>query len=758
MNRKFLLLLANLLLFQALISQTMKINGTVNDEESGEAIIYASVFVQGKSYGTTTNEYGYFSLTVPNDTFQLSISYVGYAEKTITVTPSAAGQPLHVKIKKQPTTLNEITIKKKKSSLEEIHKSNQMGTIKLPMKDLKNIPLIAGETDIIKIAQLLPGVQGGGEGQARMFVRGGDADQNLIILDEAVVYNISHLFGFFSVFNADAIKDITLLKGPFPGNYGGRLSSVLDIRMNEGNMNKINASGGIGLLSSRLTIQAPIWKNKAAFMLAGRRTYIDKVFKLAGIPLPYYFYDLNAKLNVALGPKDHLYYSSYFGNDILKVAEGSDSEIVTFGFTLGNYTNTLRWNHIFKDNLFCNTSLINTNFAYNINGGFQGNSIFISSKVNDYGVKSDFNLNYSYRTKIKFGGQVIQHIFRPNIISTKGDISELVKSKKAASLSATEYAAYAHMDYKLNEKIEIAPALRISGAYVTNKNYMLLEPRLGVKYELTKNDIFKAGYSRMGQYMHLVSSSTVALPTDLWYPVTENMKPQVSDQVAVGYSRMFSKIATSLTVESYYKWMQNLVEYREGANLVLNDKFENEMLQGKGNAYGAEILLKRDEGRLTGWIGYTLSWTNRIFDELNEGKMFPAKYDRRHNFSIVANYKLTNRLILSAVWVYNSGARFTPQVGAYTMMNSSMTGIDLMPVYTSRNAVSMSPTHRLDVNLTIKCKPHKRWKGEWQIGGYNVYNSNTPYRIYLKMDESGKKYMQKGLFGFIPSVAYNFEF
>lgn len=758
MNRRFLILLVNLLLFQVMLSQTMKINGTVNDEESGEAIIYASIFVQGKSYGTTTNEYGYFSITLPSDTFQLIISYVGYAEKSMSISPASAGQPLKIKIKKQPTTLNEITIKKKKSSLEEIHKANQMGTIKLPMKDLKNIPLIAGETDIIKIAQLLPGVQGGGEGQARMFVRGGDADQNLIILDEAVVYNISHLFGFFSVFNADAIKDITLLKGPFPGNYGGRLSSVLDIRMNEGNMNKFNANGGIGLLSSRLTIQAPLWKNKASFMIAGRRTYIDKVFKLVGQNIPYYFYDLNAKLNVNLGPKDHLYYSSYFGNDILKVKEGSDTETFTFGFTLGNYTNTLRWNHIFKDNLFCNTSLINTNFAYNITGGFQGNSIYVSSKVNDYGVKSDFNLNYSYRTKIKFGGQLIQHIFKPNIISTKGEISEYVKSKKPATLAATEYALFVHADYKLNEKIEIAPALRVSGAYVTNKNYMLLEPRLGLKYELTKNDIFKAGYSRMGQYMHLVSSSTVALPTDLWYPVTSKMKPQISDQVAVGYSRMFNKIATSLTVESYYKWMQNLVEYREGANLVLNDKFENEMLQGKGNAYGVEMLLKRDEGRLTGWIGYTLSWTNRKFDELNEGKMFPAKYDRRHNFSIVANYKLSNRLILSAVWVYTSGARFTPQVGAYAMMNSSMSGIELMPVYTSRNAVSMSPTHRLDVNLTIKCKPHKRWKGEWQIGAYNVYNSNTPYRIYLKMDENVKKYMQSGLFGFIPSVAYNFEF
>ncbi|MFZ9847065.1 MAG: TonB-dependent receptor [Flavobacteriales bacterium] len=365
-NFKLLALFA-FLLFQGVFAQTMKISGSVNDEESGEAIIYASVFVNGKPYGTTTNQYGYFSLILPSDTFQLTISNIGYAEKIVTVTPANFGTPIKIKITKQVATLNEVSVKRKRSSLEEIHKSNQMGTIKLPMKDLKNIPLIAGETDIIKIAQLLPGVQAGGEGQARMFVRGGDADQNLIILDEAVVYNISHLLGFFSVFNADAIKDITLLKGPFPASYGGRLSSVLDIRMNEGNMNKLNLTGGIGLLSSRLTVQAPLWKNKASFMIAGRRTYVDRVFKAVGVSLPYYFYDLNAKLNVKLGPKDHLYYSSYLGDDVLKLSADAENEgLFKFGFVLGNYTNTLRWNHVYRNNLFSNVSLINTNFSYNI--------------------------------------------------------------------------------------------------------------------------------------------------------------------------------------------------------------------------------------------------------------------------------------------------------------------------------------------------------------------------------------------------------
>ncbi len=741
----------------SLFSQNFRVSGTVTDEESGEVLSFASVYIPETNFSTTTNNYGYFSLSLPVDTYKLSISALGYVTNVTDINPSSASN-LKISLRREVKKTAEIVIKRKKSQLEEIHNSTQMSTIKIPVKDIKNIPTIGGESDLIKVVQLLPGVQRGGEGQTGMFVRGGDADQNLIILDEAVVYNISHLFGFFSVFNSDAIKELTLIKGAFPGNYGGRLSSVLDIRMNDGNMTKFTAAGGVGLLSSRLTIGGPIVKNKVSFMLSGRRTYIDQVFKLVGIPLPYYFYDLNAKLNFVLGKKDRLYFSSYLGNDILSFKD-QQSEGIGFGFKLGNITNTLRWNHIFGDRLFANTSFINTLFDYDITGKFESNSLYISSKVNDYGVKTDFNYYHSPNFNYKFGAQAIQHIFRPNIISTNGEISDFLKSKPANSLYALEYALYGNMDWSLmDKKMQITAALRLSGCAVKNKMYIAPEPRLAMKYSITKNDIVKASYARMNQYMHLVSSSTVALPTDLWYPVTAGIKPQTSDQIAVAYSRMFSKIATNISVEGYYKWMNNLVEYKEGANLVLNDQFEKELLQGKGNAYGVEFLVKRDEGRISGWVGYTLSWANRYFPDLNNGNPYPAKYDRRHNLNVVANIKLTERWTFSAVFVYASGSRFTPQIGAYTVPNASFTGVEIIPVFTSKNAISMSATNRLDINFVRKCKPYKGYKGEWHFGAYNVYNSNTPYKIYFQADEKGRRYMEKGLFGMIPSIAYNFEF
>ena len=745
------------LLSLSLFSQNFRVSGTITDEGSGEVLSFVSVYVPETNLSTTTNNYGYFSLSLPLDTYQLNISCMGYATVVSEVNPSNSSN-LKITLQKEIKRTDVIAIKRKKSQLEEIHNSTQMSTIKIPVKDIKNIPTIGGESDLIKVVQLLPGVQRGGEGQTGMFVRGGDADQNLVILDEAVVYNIGHLFGFFSVFNSDAIKELTLIKGAFPGNYGGRLSSVLDIKMNDGNMNKFSGAGGVGLLSSRFTLAGPIVKNKISFMLSGRRTYIDQVFKAVGVPLPYYFYDLNAKLNFVLGQKDRLYLSSYLGNDILSLPTDK-AEGLGFGFKLGNNTHTLRWNHIFGNKLFVNTSFINTLFNYDITGKIENNTLYISSKVDDYGLKTDFNYYHSPTFEYKFGAQAIQHVFRPNIISTSGDIAEVLKSKKANNLYAFEYAAYGNMDWHLmDKKMEITAALRISGCLVKNKNYLAPEPRVAMKYSITKNNVVKASYARMNQYMHLVSSSTVALPTDLWYPVTAGMKPQTSDQIALGYSLMIPKIATNISVEGYYKWMYNLAEYKEGANLVLNDQFEKELLQGKGNAYGVEFLMKRDEGRISGWIGYTLGWANRDFTLLNNGNPYPAKYDRRHNLNVVANIKLTERWIFSAVFVYASGSRFTPQIGAYTVPNASFTAVEIIPVFAAKNSISMSPTNRLDINFVRKCKPIRGYKGEWHFGAYNVYNSNTPYTIYLKMDDAGRRYSQKGLFGMIPSIAYNFEF
>jgi hypothetical protein len=640
-----------------------------------------------------------------------------------------------------------------------------MSVITLPTKNLKSIPSIGGEVDVLKVVQLLPGVAKGVEGGTGMFVRGGDADQNLVVLDEAIVYNVGHLFGFFSVFNPDAVKDLTLTKGAFPAYYGGRLSSVLDIRMNEGNASGLHGSGGIGLLSSRLTLEGPIIEDKMSFLISGRRTYIDQVFKLASLNLPYYFYDLNTKVNYTINHKNRIYVSSYFGNDVLRVStdvsdSGSSSEdIFGFGFELKNITQTVRWNHLFSEKIFSNTSFIHTLFNYDIRGSFDENNLLIQSEVRDFGIKSDFTNYYNSKSTLKYGVHVINHRFRPNIISTSGEISDFLASQQGDIQQSLESAIYGNYEWNMDTSTTISGGLRLSSSAVSGKFYGGYEPRFSAKRNIGKNGAVKASYSRMYQYMHRVSSSSVALPTDLWYPITKNIKPQNADQVAVGYHYFYPKANTLFTVEAYYKWMRNLIEYKEGTNLILNNNFEESLLQGNGKAYGFEFLAKRDVGRLTGWAGYTLSWSKRQFDGLNGGKEFWARFDRRHDISLVMNFELSKRHILSAVWVYSSGSRFTPIIGQYFIPNAALTDIEIIPIYTERNAVALNASHRLDFNWVIKNKKERRFKYEWHIGGYNMYNRATPFSIRIVPDENGGyKYEQPGLFGFIPSIAFNFNF
>tara|TARA_B100000683_G_scaffold32250_1_gene28321 strand:+ start:1432 stop:3645 length:2214 start_codon:yes stop_codon:yes gene_type:complete len=737
------------------------VSGTVTDAQSGEAILFASVFCQELGIGTVTNDYGYFNLELPLDSAYVTINYLGYKPKTFLVTTDNVSD-LDFSIEKEPNELEAVTIKIDRTPQEEIHNSTQMSTVKIPIEDIKYIPSIGGESDVIKVIQLLPGVQKGGEGGTGLYIRGGDVDQNLVLLDEAPVYNIGHLFGFFSVFNQDAIKDMTLYKGAFPSKYGGRLSSILDIRMNDGNMQKFHCRGGVGLLSSRLMVEGPIWKDKGSFMVAGRRTYIDQIFKWVGSFLPYYFYDLNAKLNYKINDKNHFYITSYSGDDLLSFDQRDVEEEspFNFGFSLGNLTATARWNRIVNERLFANYSFIYTNFDYNITGRFDENSLRISSAINDYGLKVDYELFKNHNHMFKYGGMAIFHQFRPNIVNTQGEFTEFLESDKGEPLGTLESGVYFQHTYKKDSsKWEFRNGLRFSGANVKNKNYGGIEPRFSAKFVVDSNSNLKFSYSLMRQYMHLVSSSTVALPTDLWYPVTSTVKPQTSHQFASGYSYFINRFKTHVSLETYYKYMSNLTEYREGANLLLNDDFESELLQGNGESYGVEALIKRDHGRWNGWIGYTLSWSRRFFEELNGGDPYWAKYDRRHNVSVVQNFKISSNWHFGAVWVYSSGSRFTPQTGLYAMPNASLTGIDWIPVYTKRNAVSMSPSHRLDINLVWKSKETRRFKGEWHFGAYNLYNRATPWRIEVVPDENGGfKYIQPGLFGFIPSVAYNFEF
>ncbi len=746
-------------------AQNITLSGYVREAESGEALIGATVYSLNPKRGTFSNSYGFFSLTLPAGTYEVVFSYVGYKADTVRFDLTADVQ-VDQRLNPSIATMQVVEITAAQDANAREVKSTQMSQIHLNMKDIRLVPTIGGETDVIKVIQFLPGVTKGAEGTTSILVRGGDTDQNLILLDEAVVYNISHLFGFFSVFNPDALKDLNLIKGGFPAQYGGRLSSVLDLTMKDGNLNKFHVRGGIGLLSSRLTVEGPILKNRASFIISGRRTYIDKVLSVIKVPVPYYFYDLNLKANYFLGEKDRLYLSGYFGDDVLytpKSLSNLEDSVglggVNFGFRLGNLTSTLRWNHLYSNRLFSNTSLIFTRFKYNINGEFAGNSIFIGSNVQDYGVKSDYTFYKDPENTFRFGGQFTVHRFRPNVITAVGDIQDLIDRQNPDAKFTQEIALYGQHERQFSDKLRVNYGLRLSGALTQGKFYPGIEPRGSAVYVLNPKNSFKLGYARMTQYLHLVSSSTVALPTDLWYPVTRNVKPQNSDQISGSYTYHLEKIGTLFTFETYYKWMRNLTEYREGANLILNDNYEQELLQGNGEAYGFEFLLKRDEGRLHGWIGYTLAFSQRQFEELNGGQPFWAKYDRRHDLSVVSIFQVSKRLTFSGVYSYLSGSRFTPQIGQYLVPAPGLNGVEIIPIFSERNAVRLTAANRFDVNLTLANKPTKKFRSDWTFGCYNVFNAPTPIRVNINASpERGLYYTQPSFIGRLLSVAWNFEF
>ena len=754
------------------------ISGKIANKDNGEDLFMANIYIQDHySISTTTNEYGFFSLNidpskVKTPTANLIVSYIGFKADTFSVSTTESKR-ITIDLKPISQKIQEVEISAEASRNQEMVRSTQVGTIHMRISELKDLPTIAGEKDVIKSMQLLPGVSGGTEGTSDFFVRGGDGDQNLVLLDEATVYNVGHLFGFFSVFNSDALKDVTIYKGGFPSSYGGRLSSIMDIKQKEGNQKQWEANGGIGLISSRLTVEGPLIKDKASVLLAGRRTYIDKVFSAVGSSLPYYFYDFNWKLNYKLDANNRIFYSGYLGDDVLSIQEsGTDEEEdenfdFRFGFNLGNVTHTVRWNHIYNEKLFSNVSFTTTSFNYDISGKIDSNNLLVRSKIRDYSLKAKYNYYRNDRSTINFGAEAIQHSFRPNVISTSGEISEFLESKKGQIIDFQEVALFANEDYDVIEHIlRLNYGVRLSSAITDGQFYTGIEPRFSARYTLSEVSSLKASYSRMKQYMHRVSSSTVSLPTDLWYPVTKSIKPQTSNQVSTGYFLNIKKWKSLFSAEIFYKNMSNLIEYREGSNLLLNNDFEEDLVQGDGNAYGLELLLKKDQGKLRGWIGYTLSRSERSFDLLNKGKTFPAKYDRRHDLSIVLSYDLSKRITLGSVWVYASGARFTAQVGQYFVPNLSLTGVETIPIYSDRNAVSMSPSHRLDINVTIRPKKERRWYGEWQLGCYNLYNRATPFRIEIEAEETQtatgsevkQVYKQPGLFGFIPYFTYNFKF
>lgn len=741
------------------------ISGYISDEQTGQALLFAEVYVRELGTGTQSDESGFYSISLPYGTYELEFRYLGYTTRTLTLGPGVV--VANVRLAPKVNEIREVVIEAERNKAVEQVQSARMSVVKMEMAEMRSLPAIGGEVDVIKVMQLLPGVTQGGEAGTSLFVRGGDADQNLVLIDDAPVYNISHLLGFFSVFNPDVLDEVTLYKGGFPGQYGGRLSSILDIKTRSGDMEEFHAQGGIGLLSSRLTLEGPIQKGRSSFLISGRRAYIDQVFKAIDLQLPYYFYDLNARLGFVLGKKDRLYFSSYFGRDVLKLddveSDTTGMEDASYGFNIGNRCNTLRWNHTLGEGLAANLTLVHSNFSYKVGGGVQDNNIYVQSHIRDIGARLDFNYYRNETATYRWGVHLTDHRFRPNIVSGSGTVEgTLFEENPGTTLKAVEGATYGQAEYDLRGiKSKLSVGLRQTIAAVPNKVYAGWEPRANFQYSLFEYTSLKASYARMNQYMHRVSNNNVVLPTDLWYPVTNTVKPQRSHQVAMGVEQAVGSKSTLISIEAYKKWMNNLTEYREGANLILNNNFEKELLQGRGESHGVEFLLKRDEGRLHGWVGYMLSYTTRQFDGLNNGEVFPAQYDRRHNLSIVGTYEISERWDFSATWVYLSGARFTAMIGQYMNVNPATGKVEVVPVYSKRNEIKLSDSHRLDLNFRLKPNlvKNRKWEGWFNIGTYNTYARALPYRVKIEPSETGQyKYTQPGLFGFILNLSYEFKF
>lgn len=796
-------------------SQNFSISGTISDKKSGETIIGATILVKETGKGTVSNSYGFYSLSLPKGKYTLIFSYISF--KTYTQQIELKQNALiNVSFTELENNLDEVEVTTKGGN--ENVKSTQMGVVKLDMAEIKKIPAFMGEVDILKTIQLLPGIKNAGDGNTGFYVRGGGPDQNLILLDEANVYNASHLLGFFSVFNGDAIKNVDLYKGNMPAQYGGRLSSVLDISMKDGNNQTFHAEGGIGVIASRLTLQGPIIKNKSSFIISARRTYVDVIAKpwieksdFKGTS--YFFYDLNAKLNYTINDKNKLFLSGYFGRD--KFLYSDNEAGFNTNIPWGNASACLRWNHIFNPKLFSNASLVFTNYDFSFSAAQQDFEAIIKSGITDYTFKYDLSYYPNSRHTIKTGVNYIFHTFMPTSVSAKQGSTVFDLGKKI-KLYSHDAAIYINDDWEITQRLKLSTGLRFGNftqigpftrykkdafgkiidtvTYKQNEtvaNYNGLEPRVSLRYSLTKQKSLKASYSRNFQYIHLASISSISLPTDVWMPCTEVIKPQESHQVAAGYFQNFKDNNFETSVEIYYKTMNNQVEFKEGAQPSDNvfDNPDNAFTFGKGWAYGAEFFIKKNYGKFTGWIGYTLSWTWRQFEEINYGKAFLAKYDRRHDASLVITYDASKEWNFGTVWVYGSGNRGTLPNGFFLYEGS------LSNDYGLRNSYQFIPYHRLDMNATytpnrakrIEKKrqalieeytklgkdttaiiKEKRWlknfSNSFTLSVFNVYNRYNPYFIYLTREgdfttgtlKVGAR--QVSLFPIIPSLTWNFKF
>lgn len=785
MLRGFSLFILLLTSFISSAQNRYTISGYVKDSLTGETLIGANISVKNKTKIIASNQYGFYSLTLEEGTYTITCSFIGYKAREFDV-DLKDNRVYNIEMMNRNAMQDEVVVisKKRVNNI----KTAQLGKVDLSIAQIKNIPAFAGEVDPLKTLQLLPGVRNAGEGNAGFYVRGGGADQNLILLDDAVVYNTGHLFGFFSIFNPDALKNVTLIKGSMPANYGGRLSSVVDIAMKEGNDKKFTVEGGIGLIASRLSIQGPLKKEKASFIISARRTYIDGLIK----PFikkdnkfygsGYYFYDLNAKVNYKFSEKDRLYLSGYFGRDVFtfKNAERSFSTNVPWG----NATATARWNHVFNRKLFANTTLVWNDYNFTFDGAQSQIEFKLKSGIRDINAKIDFDYYPYANHQIKFGALYTYHTFTPSTGSGKsGDVE--FKPNNALKKYANEMAIYLLDDWDISSKLKINYGIRFSnfqqvgpysiytrddngnkldstvfkrGAIV--KSYGGLEPRFTLRYSINNTTSIKAGITRNNQYIHLVSNAGSTLPTDLWVPSTFRVKPQLSWQYALGLFKNFNNNTYETSVEVYYKQMQNQIEYKEGYTPNTLKDAEEDFVFGKGWSYGSEFFINKTKGRLTGWIGYTLSWTWRKFPDLNFGNKFPAKFDRRHDMSVVAIYQLNEKWRISGTFVYGTGNATTLPERFYFINGVLTQEVGRI------NSYRLPAYHRLDFAaiLTPKQKKPRKIKSEWVFSVYNAYSRLNPYFIYY--DQTGNvtngdlkvEARKVALFPIIPAVTWNFKF
>lgn len=773
-SRFFLLLFfLSTFCFSTYAQEKHSIHGTIKSKATGETLINASVTVKNSNAATSSNDYGFFSLTLPAGNYTLQVSATGMITQQVEVELKSNVQ-LDILLEQYVREMETVVVQSTSSPGRSI-KSPQMSMERLNIQEIKNIPVLFGERDLMKTLQLLPGVKSAGEGNSGFYVRGGAADQNLVLLDESPVYNASHLLGFFSTFNSDAIKNVTLYKGGMPAQYGGRLSSVVDLRMNDGNNQRFGVSGGLGIISSRLNIEGPIQKDKSSFLIAGRRTYADIFLPLAKDTSVHdtrlYFYDLNMKANFILGKKDRIYLSGYFGRDVL-----AQKDLV--GINWGNLTGTLRWNHLYSDKLFSNTSLIFSNYDYKINISTETTTYGVFSQIRDWNLKHELQWYINPKHTLYMGANAIYHTIKPGEISAvSGNVGNF--SLGLPDRYSMENAVYASDTWKISEKWNLTFGTRLTAFLVLGKGdyykldqqgrvidtfhyqkgeivktYFSAEPRLAASYMLNATSSVKASYTRNTQNLHLISNSTSVSPTDKWVASTNIIKPEIADQLAIGY---YKNIGTQyeLTVETYFKIMQRQIDYRNGAEIFSNQAIETELLFGKGRAWGLELQMKKRSGKLTGWISYTLSKTERKIEGINYDQWYNARQDRTHDLAIVAMLQLGKKWNLSATWIYYTGDAVTYPAGKYRINDR------VYFYYTDRNSYRMPDYHRLDLGATVQLKKKKRFSSELNFSVFNAYGRANAYEIEFResrTDPSMTEAVQTSLFKIVPSITYNFKF